>query len=298
MSRTMSDPIAAPIDPVALDLPTTWLEAIGGGFPDESLGRRLQALARADSPLPAPQVVETAGGLVLSDTQLDVAVGFAEFLAGTAFTEPRRDDARAELCAGFLSDPVQLTIALNEIIGSFVQIPRTSPEHRATLRHRAHTVIALEHTTDRDNATVAAIEAANPVLHVDEGQGLVITADAVDAYWSLYDLVAVLAGQTPSTPVDRVAFSADLATLAPTWPVRVRAEIAFARSRWVAFRAVVRSMDDDQRQRLATALHDQIDDGAGVAAAVTGLGLAAGAAATARRFEAATATAGSTEPVG
>lgn len=264
------------------DLGVTWLEAVGGGFPAGSLGHRLQSHARSDLPLPPAQVVETADGLVLSDIQLDVAVGFAEFLAGTAFTPGRRDDLRTELCTGFLTNPAGTTAALNEIIGAVVQIPRFSPAHRAAERHRSHTVIALEHNLD--SAALAAIEANNPVLHCDRGQALVITADAVDAYWSLYDLVAGFAGQEPSTPIDRVAFSADLDSLAPEWPARIRSELAFARSRWVAFRAVVRSMDDEQQSRLRAALAAQIDDGRGVAAAVTGLGLAAGAAAAASRF--------------
>lgn len=267
-------------------LDVTWLEEVGGGYPPGSLGHRLQATARADGALPPPEIVEQHGGFVLSGLQLDATIGFSEFLAGHAFTDGERNDLRTVLRMDFVTDPAAALASFDLIIGAFVQIPAMDPERRATERLRAHATTKLsEVMVGVETPATAMIERYNPVLHVDAEDGLVVTADALEAYWSLYDGLADITGLARSTDADRLGLSTELPALYPTWPRRIRAETGHARSRWVALRSSIRAMDDDRYRRFADSLQQQVTDPAGIAAAVTGFGMAAGSAALARRVD-------------
>ncbi|MEM9133737.1 MAG: hypothetical protein AAF962_17050 [Actinomycetota bacterium] len=269
---------------IRTQLTPTWLEEIGAGFPPGSVGQRLQAIARAEGRLPPVEIVEQHGEALLSSLQLDATIAFSEFLAGNAFTDAERDDLRTTLRMDFVANPFPSLAALSQVVGAFVQIPAMEPERRAMERLGAQAATKFtERRAGTTTSVTALIERYNPVVHIDDDE-LIITADALDAYWSLYDTIAEITGVDPSTSEDQVALSAQLSTVYSNWPRRIRSETAYARGRWVALRASIRAMDDDRYDEFVDHLTSEVTDPTGVAAAVTGFGMAAGAAATARRI--------------
>lgn len=265
-------------------LTVNWLEEIGAGFPPGSVGQELQATARTEGKLPPIEIVDRHGDALLSSLQLDATIAFSEFLAGNAFTDPDRNDLRTTLRLDFAAYPLPSLAAFDQIIGAFVQIPAMDPERRAMERLAAQAATKFtELGAGTTTPATALIERYNPVLHIDYDEGLILTADALNAYWSMYDTIAEIAGVDASTSESRVALSANLAEVYETWPRRIRSETCHARGRWVALRSSIRNMDDEQYDDFADRLTEQVQDPAGVAAAVTGFGMAAGAAAMARR---------------
>lgn len=269
-------------------LEVTWLEEPGRGFPADSTGEIMQGQAIAsitEGALRQPQLVAEEGGIPLNDIQVDSTIGFAEFLAGSAFTDSERNDLHKALVADFTSNPAQATSAFEQVLNAFIQIPGMDPERRAMERQGAWATTTLAET--RVGITTPSselIERYNPILHIDVEANLVMTGDALEAYWSSYDLIAIMVGVETSTSDDQVILAAHLPEAYETWAPRIRSEMSFARGRWVALRAAVRSMDDETYERFRATLLDQIDGPDGVAAAVTGFGMAAGAAAQARRI--------------
>ncbi len=269
-------------------LEVTWIEEPGRGFPAGSTGETMQDQAIASitgGELRQPRLVTQEGGIPLTDIQLDSTIGFAEFLAGSAFTDSERGDLHKALVADFGSNPVQATAAFEQIVNAFIQIPGMDPERRAMERQGAwaNTTLA-ERRAGIVTPSSELIERYNPILHVDTESSLVMTGDALDAYWSSYDLIATLVGVEPSTSGDHVTLATHLPEAYATWAPRVRSEMSFARGRWVALRAAIRSMDDVTYEGFRATLVEQVDGPDGVAAAVTGFGMAAGAAAQARRI--------------
>ncbi len=270
-------------------LEVTWLETIGGGFPPGSAGATMQATARAAFEtgvgIPEPEVIDRHGAWTVNTVQVDAAIGFAEFLAGSAMTDGETDDLRKAILADFANNPAQATAAFEQVLRAIVQIPGMDPERRAMERHAAQANITVaERQAGLSTPTSQMIERYNPVLHVDRAGGLVMTADGLEAYWSLYDMIATIVGLPISGPDDHVALSALLPEAYESWVPRVRSEMTHARGRWVALRAAVRSMDDETYETFRSGLADQVDSADGIVAAVTGFGMAAGAAAQARRI--------------
>ncbi len=269
-------------------LEVTWIETIGCGFPAGSTGETMQteAIASIESGvLREPKALDQQGSLVLNDIQVDGAIGFAEFLAGSAFTDSERDDLHRTFVADFGSNPAQAIAAFEQILTAFIQIPGMDPERRTMERQGAWAATTVaERRADISTPSSQTIDRYNPVLHIDAEAGLVMTGDALEAYWSSFDSIADIVGLERSTADDRLALATNLPEVYASWAPRIRSEMSFARGRWVALRAAVRAMDDDTYDAFRTTLIDQIDGPDGVAAAVTGFGIAAGAAAQARRI--------------
>ncbi len=268
-------------------LEVTWIEEPGRGFPSASTGEAMQNQAIAsikNGTLRQPELLTQQGDIPLNDIQVDSTIGFAEFLAGSAFTASESEDLRRALVGDFGTNPAQATAAFEQILHAFIQIPGMDPERRAMERQGAWANTKLaELRAGISTPSSELIERYNPVLHVDVEAGLMMTGDALDAYWSSYDLIATMVGEETSTSIDHVALASHLPDAYASWAPRVRSEMSYARGRWVALRAAIRAMDNETFDGFCATLADQVDGPEGVTAAVTGFGMAAGAAAQARR---------------
>lgn len=265
-------------------LDETWIEQIGLGFPACSTGVELQARARAFDPATQPEVIETQDGWTLTTIQIDGTLAFAEFLAGSAFSASELQSLRRVVTSDFRTNPPAATASFDQILRALVQVPGMDPERRALQRNQSMRDIKLaEIANETTTPIMETIERYNPVLHIDAERA--ITGDALDAYWSSFDLFADITGVPVSKLDDRVELASTIAEVYDSWPQRLRAEVAEARSRWVGIRTVLRAMSDDEFDEFATGIRREVSDADDVVAAVVGFGLSVGVAATARRVE-------------
>lgn len=255
-----------------MDLEPSWLEAPAGGFPSGGVGERMQEHVRTSVDGLNLRVVAEAGRLPLTSVHTDSMIAFAEFLAGSAFRPDERSYLHQVVHADFVTDPAASLEALQQIVVAVAQIPTMDPETRATHRLRAlATSKYAELGAGARTPVIEVVERYNPVLAVDVEAMRLLTADAAEAFTELHLVFGAIAG------VDGGAPSTDelLARYGEAPPV-VRAELAAARQRWVAFRANLRSMGEHDWARFGDMVRARVSSPDDVFAAVAGIGFSSG----------------------
>lgn len=252
-----------PTDRLTPLLRPSWIER-GAGFPDRSCVE--------DERFDAATVAASNAGVVLTESQLQHGVAFAEFLAGHHLTDAERETITDTTRAEFDDDPRQTAKGLLDISGAVARIPGFSPIVRARLRHQALTrIVSLERQRSTGpSPTMACVHRYNPVVAVSADATIVVTDDAVRAWGDLRELVSTTAGR--ANRWNEAAFRAEVDEGFAQWTPLQQRSLAEAHPALIATLTGLRHLDLDQLERFADAVASQATTAAAVEATAEALG--------------------------